>query len=263
MATEAPSPVQGDMTLLEHLNELRSRLVKVAAAVVLGTAVGYAVFPQLFELLLDPYCQVQLDIGQVQDVTECGAIATKPLEPFSVRIKVSMLVGVFLGGPVIFWQLWRFIVPGLTDQERKLAAPFVFISQVLFGIGIAFAWFILPNALGVLTSLGGPRIVPLLTATEYISFILTTSIAFGVVFLLPVVLTFLALLGILTAAAMRQARPYAIVGVSIVAAMITPTTDPVTMLLMMAPMVIFYEASILFAVLFERRRRKRAARPLD
>lgn len=258
MTTQAPVP--GEMTLLEHLNELRTRLVKVSIAIVLGTAVGYAVFPQLLDLLIEPYCSV---VENLSDTRECNLIILRPLEAFSVRIKVSMLVGVFLGGPVIFWQLWRFIVPGLTDRERKLAAPFVFLSQVLFGIGIAFAWFILPNALGVLTSLGGPRIVPNLTAAEYISFILTTSVAFGVVFLLPVVLTFLSLLGVLTATAMRTARPYAVVGVAIMAALITPTTDPVTMLLMMAPMVIFYEVSILFAVLFERRRRKRSATSLD
>lgn len=258
MATEAPVP--GEMTLLQHLDELRTRLVKVAIAVVLGTAVGYAIFPQLLDLLIEPYCSVVENLSQTR---ECNLIILRPLEAFSVRIKVSMLVGLFLGGPVVFWQLWRFIVPGLSDRERKLAAPFVFISQVLFGVGIAFAWFILPNALGVLTSLGGPRIVPNLTAAEYISFILTTSLAFGVVFLLPVVLTFLSLLSVLTSTAMRTARPYAIVGVAVMAAVITPTTDPVTMLLMMAPMVIFYEVSILFAVLFERRRRKRAAQPLD
>jgi sec-independent protein translocase protein TatC len=258
VSTEAPVP--GEMTLLEHLDELRTRLVKVAIAVVLGTVVGYLVFPQLLDLLIEPYCSV---VANLSDARECNLIILRPLEAFSVRIKVSMLVGLFLGGPVVFWQLWRFVVPGLTDRERRLAAPFVVVSQLLFGIGIAFAWFILPNALGVLTSLGGPRIVPNLTAAEYISFILTTSVAFGVVFLLPVVLTFLSLLGVLTAASMRRARPYAVVGVAIMAAVITPTTDPVTMLLMMAPMVLFYELSILLAVLFERRRRKRAATSLD
>lgn len=248
------------MSLLEHLQELRSRLFKVSLAVVLGTIVGYIVFPQILDVLIGPYCQVIADLGTTD---ECNLIILKPLEAFSVRIKVAMLVGAFLGGPVIFWQLWRFIVPGLTERERKLSAPFVFVSQVLFGFGIAFAWYILPNALGLLTSLGGPRIVPTLTAAEYISFILTTSIAFGVVFLLPVVLTFLSLVGVLTAKAMRTARPYSIVAIAIVAAVITPTTDPVTMFLMMAPMVLFYELSILFAVLFERRRRKRAAELLD
>lgn len=258
MAAEAPLP--GEMTLLEHLEELRGRLVRVAAAVVLGTVVGYVVFPTLLDLLIEPYCAVVADLSAAR---ECNLIILRPLEAFSVRVKVAMLVGFFLGGPVIFWQLWRFVSPGLTDRERSLAAPFVVLSQVLFGLGIAFAWFVLPNALGVLTSLGGPRIVPNLTAAEYISFILTTSVAFGVVFLLPIVLTFLALIDVLTAEAMRTARPYAVVAVSIVAAVVTPTTDPVTMLLMMAPMLVFYELSILFAVLFERRRRKRATDLLD
>jgi sec-independent protein translocase protein TatC len=244
------------MTLLEHLDELRSRLVRVSIAVVLGTAVGYAVFPQLLDLLIEPYCSVIQSLGDGS--RDCNLIILRPLEAFSVRIKVAMLAGTFLGGPVIFWQLWRFIVPGLTSRERRLSAPFVIFAQVLFGIGIGFAWFVLPNALGVLTSLGGPRIVPNLTAAEYISFVLTTSLAFGVVFLLPIVLTFLSLVGVLTSAAMRRARPYAVVGIAVVAAVITPTTDPVTMLLMMAPMTIFYEVSILFAWFFERGRRKRA-----
>lgn len=252
----ADAPAQGEMTLLEHLDELRSRLVRVSLAVVLGTIVGYAVFPQLLSVLIDPYCGV---VDRVSETGDCTLIILRPLEAFSVRIKVAMLAGTFLGGPVIFFQLWRFVSPGLTSSERRYAAPFVFLSQVLFALGIGFAWFVLPNALGVLTSLGGPQIVPNLTAQEYISFILTTSMAFGLVFLLPVVLTFLSLVGVLTAAAMRNARPYAIVGIAIVAALVTPTTDPVTMLLMMAPMTVFYEVSIIFAWWFERRRARRAA----
>lgn len=244
------------MTLLEHLDELRGRLVKVSLAIVLGTIVGYAVFPQLLSVLIDPYCSIA---GRVSETGECTLIILRPLEAFSVRIKVALLAGTFLGGPVIFWQLWRFVSPGLTSSERRYAAPFVFLSQLLFALGIGFAWFVLPNALGVLTSMGGPQIVPNLTAQEYISFILTTSMAFGLVFLLPVVLTFLSLVGVLTAAAMRNARPYAVVGIAIVAALVTPTTDPVTMLLMMGPMVLFYEVSIGFAWWFERRRAKRAA----
>lgn len=244
------------MTLLEHLTELRTRLVRVAVAVLLGTIFAYAFFDQVSAVLIGPYCDLEL-FSEVD--RSCALRVDAPLEGFSIRIKVSMLLGLFLGGPVVFWQLWRFIVPGLTEKERRYAAPFVFVSQVLFGLGIAFAWFVLPNALRVLSELGGENVRVDFRAAEYISFILTTSVAFGVVFLLPVVLTFLSLLGVLTAAAMRTARPYAVIGVAILSAVITPTTDPITMLLMMAPMVIFYEVSILLAVLFERRRRKRAA----
>lgn len=249
------APATGEMTLLEHLDELRSRLFKVSIAVVLGTVLAYTFFDEVSAVLTGPYCDLGLFQGAQQD---CTLRVDAPLEGFSVRIKVSTLIGLFLGGPVVFWQLWRFIVPGLTDKERRYAAPFVFVSQLLFGVGIAFAWFVLPNALKVLSELGGENIRVDFRATEYISFILTTSVAFGVVFLLPVVLTFLALVGVVSATGLRTARPYAVVATSIVAAVITPTTDPVTMLLMMGPMVLFYEVSILFAVLFERRRRKQA-----
>lgn len=254
MSTEAHVP--GEMTLLEHLDELRSRLVKVSLAVIVGSVLAYAFFDQVSAVLTGPYCDLDLFAEAGED---CRLRVDAPLEGFSIRIKVSMLLGLFLGGPVVFWQLWRFIVPGLTERERRYAAPFVFVSQILFGVGIAFAWFVLPNALDVLSRLGGENIRVDFRATEYVSFILTTSVAFGVVFLLPVVLTFLALVGVVSADGLRTARPYSVVGAAIVAAIITPTTDPFTMLAMMAPMVVFYEVSILFAVLFERRRRKQAA----
>ncbi len=252
----ADAPTTGEMSLLEHLDELRSRLVKVAAAVVVGTVLAYAFYDTVSGVLVGPYCELE---GLREQVVDCALRVDAPLEGFSLRIKVSMLIGSFLGGPVIFWQLWRFIAPGLTEKERRYAAPFVFVSQALFGLGIAFAWFVIPNALDVLSRLGGANVRVDFRAAEYVSFILTTSVAFGVVFLLPVVLTFLALLGVLTAASMRTARPYAVVGTAVVAAVVTPTTDPLTMLLMMGPMVLFYEISILFAVYFERRRRKAAA----
>lgn len=258
MAAEA-SRAQGEMPLLEHLRELRSRLAKVAIAVVIGSIVAYAFFDTVSGVLISPYCALE----EIDRVADCRLRVDAPLEGFSLRIKVSTLLGLFLGGPVVFWQLWRFVVPGLTDTERRYAAPFVFVSQLMFGAGIAFAWFVLPNALRVLAELGGENVRPEFRASEYVSFILTTSVAFGVVFLLPVVLTFLALVGVVSSRGLRTARPYAVVGTAVLAAVVTPTTDPFTMLAMMAPMVLFYELSIGFAWLFERRRARRARRAAD
>lgn len=251
--TDAPAP--GEMSLLDHLRELRSRVFKVSIAVVLGSIVAYAFYDDVSGFITGPYCQLEVFS---EDVEQCRLRVDAPLEGFSIRIKVSMLLGLFLGGPVVFWQLWRFIVPGLTQRERRYAAPFVFVSQILFGLGIAFAWFVLPNGLRVLAELGGENVRVDFRATEYISFILTTSIAFGVVFLLPVLLTFLGLAGVVSARGLSRARPYAIIGQSIVAAMVTPTTDPFTMLAMMLPMLLFYEISIGLTWLFERRRRRAA-----
>jgi sec-independent protein translocase protein TatC len=244
------------MTLLEHLKELRKRLGRAAVALVLGTVVGYLVFPQILQILLDPFCQAQ---QALEPGADCDLVALRPLEPFSVRMKTAVVVGLFVGGPVIFYQLWRFITPGLTRRERRLSLPFVLLSQLMFAVGLAFAYLVIPQGLRILLNMAGPRVQTMLSADEYLSFFLTTSVAFGLVFELPLVLIFLAMVGVVTAGGLRRARPYAVVAILIAAAIITPTTDAVTLLLMAGPMWLFYELSILAAWFIERRRRRRRA----
>ena len=154
-------------------------------------------------------------------------------------------------------QLWRFITPGLTRTERRLALPFVVLSQVMFAVGMVFAYVVIPQGLRILLGMAGDRVDIFLTLDEYLSFFLTTSVAFGLVFELPLVLVFLSLVGVVTAAGLRRARPYAMVAIVVVAAIITPTTDAVTLALMAGPMALFYELSIGAAWLIERRRRRR------
>jgi sec-independent protein translocase protein TatC len=174
-------------------------------------------------------------------------------------MKTAVVVGLFVGGPVIFYQLWRFITPGLTRRERRLSLPFVLLSQLMFAVGLAFAYLVIPQGLRILLNMAGPRVETMLSADEYLSFFLTTSVAFGLVFELPLVLIFLAMVGVVTAGGLRRARPYAVVAILIAAAIITPTTDAVTLLLMAGPMWLFYELSILAAWFIERRRRRRRA----
>ncbi len=244
------------MTLVEHLSELRTRLFWAMSALVLGTIVGYIVFPQVLAILIAPYCAT---VEAIRPGENCSLIALKPLEPFSVRIKTSVVIGLFVGGPVIFYQLWRFITPGLTSREKRYALPFVILSQVMFAIGIGFAFLVIPHGLRILLNLGGPGIEALLSANEYLSFFLAMSVAFGLVFELPLVLISLVMAGVLKAAALRRARPYAMLIMVVASAFITPTTDAVTLLLMAGPMILFYELSILVARLIERSRRKRQA----
>jgi sec-independent protein translocase protein TatC len=244
------------MTLLEHLRELRDRLIRAAIALVLGTIVGYAIFPQVLELLIAPYCQT---VDALRPDGTCTLIALRPLEPFSVRIRTSIVIGLFVGGPVIFYQLWRFITPGLTKVERRYAMPFVLLSQLMFALGIGFAYLVIPQGLRILLNLGGPGIEALLSADEYLSFFLTMSVAFGLVFELPLVLISLAMVGIVTSSGLRRARPYAILLMVIAAAFITPTTDAVSLFFLAGPMILFYEVSILVARLVERRRRRKDA----
>lgn len=243
------------MSLLEHLVELRSRLSRAALALVAGTLIGYLVFPMVLEVLLDPFCRAQAVLDPSGG--ECNLVAIRPMEPFSVRMKTSVVIGLFVGGPVIFYQLWRFITPGLTRKERRLALPFVVLSQVMFAVGMVFAYVVIPQGLRILLGMAGDRVDIFLTLDEYISFFLTTSVAFGLVFELPLVLVFLSLVGVVTAASLRRARPYAMVAIVVAAAIITPTTDAITLMLMAGPMALFYELSIGGAWLIERRRRRR------
>jgi len=242
---------RGEMPLVEHVREFRTRFVRAALAVAIGTAVGYALFPGSVELLLQPYCRA------IDARDGCELIVLGPLDPFLVRLRASFVAGIVVGGPVLLYQLWRFITPGLTARERRYALPFVLLSQVMFAAGIVFAAWVIPRGLSILLSLGGDSIRPLLGAREYLSFLLTMGLAFGVVFELPLVLVFLALGGVITSEGMRRFRRYAIVGNIVAAAIITPTVDAVSLMLVAGPMILFYELAIVIAWSIERARRRR------
>ncbi len=242
---------RGEMPLAEHLREFRSRFVRAAMAVALGTVVGYALFPSSVDLLLQPYCRA------IEATDGCDLIVLGPLDPFLVRIRAAFVVGIVVGGPVLLYQLWRFITPGLTRRERRYALPFVILSQLMFVAGIGFAAWAIPRGLSILLALGGDSIRPMLGAREYLSFLLTMGLAFGIVFELPLVLVFLALAGVITSEGMRRVRRYAMVGNVVAAAIITPTVDAVSLLLVAGPMILFYELAILVAWLIERARRRR------
>lgn len=259
MTSEVPVPGSGEsrkraqMPLAEHLREFRSRLVRAGGAVLLGTVVGYGVFPSMLDVLLKPYCTA---LGRAES---CELIVLGPMDPFFVRLRAAFVVGVVIGGPVLLYQVWRFVRPGLTGRERNYALPFVVLSQVMFVSGIAFAAWIIPRGLGILLDLGGSSINPMLGAREYLAFLLAMGLAFGLVFELPLVLMFLALTGTVTSAGMRGFRRYAIVMNVIAAAIVTPTGDAVTLLFVAGPMIAFYEVSVLFAWTVERSRRRRTA----
>jgi len=241
------------MPLGDHLRELRGRIVRSLLAVLLGAVVGYAAFPAILDVLLGPYCDA---VGRGD---ACDLIVLGPLDPFLIRLRVALVVGLFLGAPVIAYQSWRFITPGLTGRERRYVLPFVVLSQVMFALGLVSASWVIPRGLSFLLALGGESIRPLLTAGEYLSFLLAMGVAFGIVFELPLVLTFLALIGVVTADGMRRVRRYAIVGLFIFAAVITPPLDAFTFLLVAGSMVLFYELAIVLAALIERTRRRRPA----
>jgi sec-independent protein translocase protein TatC len=256
MSTEAV-PMGGDegrMTLVDHLTELRSRLVKSVLAVVCGAVIAFIFYPQIFEFLIQPYQNIA-EQGNTLD-PEGRLILTDPLEGFAVRLRVAGYGGIFLAMPVVLWQIWRFVTPGLYSHEKRYAIPFVLSSMALFLLGASLAYYTLPRALDFLVTIGGEDLVTAFSPGKYLQLITYMMLAFGIGFEFPILLIFLQLVGVLQPQTLAAGRRYAIVGVVILVAVITPSGDPYSLLMLSVPMVVFYEISILVGKLIQKRRAK-------
>lgn len=242
------------MTLVEHLTELRTRLLISLVAVALGGVAGWFLYEPVFDLLIEPFSDACRNLpDEVRPPTGCDSlIARSPTEPFLVRFKVSLFTGLVIALPVVLYELWRFITPGLTKRERRLAIPFVLSSIALFALGTWFAFVTLPRALRFLLGFAGTDLVPLLTVDSYIGFIIFLILAFGLSFEFPLILIFLSIVRVVSVQKLRRWRRYAYLLITVAAAVITPSQDPYTLLAMTVPMWLFYEVSILVARAFRR-----------
>ena len=242
----------GHMSIWEHIAELRSRLIRVILAVVIGAFAGWFLYPYVLNFLQHPFCQVQ---------TDCQFIATEPLQAFGLRIKMSAYIGVAAAMPVILWQVWRFITPGLYAHEKKYAIPFMVSALSLFALGAAVAYVTLNPTLEFLTSIGGSDITPFYTAESYVTLIIWMMLAFGVGFEFPVILVALQMMNVLTPRQLIRWWRMAIVIIASVAAIITPSGDPISMVALAVPMLVLYVLSIGVGavILAVRRRRSRRA----
>jgi sec-independent protein translocase protein TatC len=223
------------MTLVEHLRELRRRLIICAVAVAIGGIVAFALYNQILRVLIAPYREV---------THRRSLLITDPLEGFATRLKIAAYGGLFLASPVVLWELWRFITPGLHKRERRYAIPFVLSSIVLFLLGGVVAMVTFKPALRFLVGVGGSNLSTFFTPSKYLGLILLMIVAFGVAFEFPIVLVFLELAGVVPSSRLRKWRRPAIVIIVAVAAVITPSQDPYSLFAMAIPMYIFYEAAI-------------------
>lgn len=241
------------MSLVDHLSELRYRLIVSIVAIVVGAVIGWTLFDRVIELLLDPYCDYWAKVPADQRATEdCALFFSGALEPLIIKLKLVGFLGLFLALPVVLYQLWSFIVPGLTRRERRMAIPFVVSSVVLFVIGALVAYWTLPKALDFLLGFAGQQFAPLLTADRFLSFVMLVALSFGLAFELPVALIFLLAAGVVSTGQLREWRRGAILFIAVFAAVITPSSDPYTMLAMTLPMVLFYEGAIIVGRLLKR-----------
>ena len=232
----------GTMPLVDHLMELRKRLLISISAVFLCAVVVFIFYNPVLDFLSKPY----------EQVTGKNLIVTDPLAPLIVRLKISGYGGLALAIPIVMWEIWRFIVPGLSKRERRYGVWFILSAVLLFVLGCVVAWFTVTKALEFLLHIGGPSLTPLIDANKYLTLVMLMFAAFGVAFEFPLLLVFLMLVGVLNTQQLRKSRRWTAVGITIFAAVITPSEDPVSMLFMAIPMYIFFEISILIGRLMKR-----------
>lgn len=242
------------MTLIEHLEELRTRLIRSLLGIAAGGVVGWFLYDPVLDLLLLPYCDYLETVPEsIRPRQGCGLFFLGALDPILIKLKLVAFIGFFLALPLILFQIWRFIVPGLTKSERRMGLPFVVSSVVLFALGAVVAYVTLPRGLSFLLGFAGPQFAPLLTGDRFLGFVMLIALAFGLSFEFPVVLVLLQSLGVVTPAQLAAQRRTAVLFVAVFAAIITPSGDPYSMLALMLPMLVFYEASILIGRLLRRR----------
>ena len=250
----------GRMTLVEHLAELRRRLIISMLALACGFVVCWVFYPQILDFLVAPYCDVVSPDAEGLDAPgNCRLLVLDPLEPFAVRVSVAGYGGAALAMPILLWQAWRFVAPALFARERRHAAAFVILATLLFAAGVALAFWTIPRALGFLAELGGDDLVSFFSPRRYLSFVVKMALAFGLGFEFPIFLMFGQITGIIPTGTLQRIRPWAAVGIVVVGAVITPTGDPFTLLILSGPMYVFYELSILFGVMRQRRKERAEA----
>lgn len=237
-----------EMTVLEHLQELRRVLIVSIATTVVLACVAYYFSDQILAVLLQP-------------VTNLGhrVVFTAVTEAFFTKLKLSLFLGFFAALPVILWQVWSFIMPALKRNEKPLFTAFVFVSYICFMGGVTFAFFgVYRLGVSFLLRFAGPELLPMLTIGKYISFTLWFLLPFGLIFELPLASFFLAKLGIVSYRFLARNRKYAFLAVILLAAALTPTPDVLTCLLMAGPMYFLFEVSIWIVRLVEKGKERRA-----
>jgi sec-independent protein translocase protein TatC len=251
---------EATMTLVAHLTELRNRVGKALLAILVATAVSFWWYEHgLGEFIRAPYCGLPAHLRYGGGSTGCGLLITDVFGGVFIRLKVSLLAGTVLAAPIWLYQLWAFITPGLKRNERRYAVGFVAASSALFALGAVLAYLSLSAGLRLLLQLAGDGVVVALTAKDYIGFVLSLLVAFGVSFELPLLAVALNLVGVLSHEVLARSRRWIFFLTVVFAAFVTPTQDPFTMCLMAIPMILLFELAIQIARVVDRRRARRAA----
>lgn len=244
------------MPVMAHLRELRRRIIVMVVIIAIGAAVAYQFYDTIIKFLEGPYCSVPSKYRQ-EKIGECTLVYTGPGEGFIARLQISAIAGAVLTAPLWLYQLWAFVTPGLRKNERKYTVIFVFLATVLFIAGMAMAYLILYPGLNVLISQAGNHTTAFLQIKPYISFVTTLMLIFGIAFELPLLIVMLNIVGVLPYRWLRRWQRVGIFLIFVFAGVATPTPDPFTMCAMAVPMLILFEAAVLFAFVHDKRKAAR------
>jgi sec-independent protein translocase protein TatC len=249
---------EGRMPLFDHLRELRNRVVKMAIGLIAGMVVGFVFFTPVWHFIERPLCR-----ATIRGVSGCKTLGTNqlvlngPLDPFYLRVKVALIVGILLSSPVWLYQLWAFIAPGLYRRERRWAYYFVGSAVPLFALGATLAYFAMTRGLHFLLDMVPAGVTPLITISTYLSYAGAMLLIFGVAFEMPLIFVLLNLAGVLTHERFRKWRRGIIFAVFAFAAIFTPSPDPFSMLLLAIPCVVLVEGAEIFSWVHDRRKAAR------
>jgi sec-independent protein translocase protein TatC len=251
----------GTMPLVEHLRELRTRLTRAVLAILVFTILGFVFYGPILDFLTQPYNDMR-PILQTQGI-ESELVITGVGGAFQFQLKISLVFGLLASSPLWLWQLWAFILPAMHRHEKKWAAILAGTGAPLFVGGAALAYVVLPKAMEILIGFVPDGFGSLVTGAEYFDFIIKMLLVFGVAAEIPLVVVMLNRLGIVSAKQLASARPWTIIGIFVFAAIATPTTDPLTMLFLAAPMTILYLIAEVITKITDRRRGRAAIDEVD
>ncbi|MFB4279985.1 MULTISPECIES: twin-arginine translocase subunit TatC [unclassified Nonomuraea] len=239
---------------MEHLRELRNRLLVALAAMIVGIVVGFIVFDPVWAFIKEPFCETP-QAGQLRP-GECTLIFGGIFQSFFLTLKVSAMVGIVVSSPVWLYQLWAFVTPALYRNEKRYSITFLGLAVPLFLLGAALAYFIMDTSLAILLGFAPTDSVAAIQIDEYVSYVLIMLVIFGISFELPLLLVFLNIIGVLSHATVKKHRRTVIFVMFIFGAIITPGGDPLTMMALAMPMIVLY--FVAEGVMFLRERRRPA-----